>query len=249
MMPNDARLIATTRLMAEINGSCRPHIISGITGNLPDGWRIAFLSAGPTFSEPRIAVSVAAEKMGSSGTITVGARIEIDAPHDHLKIADELARIMSEKIRKLRPPTVRMALDDGAIMPTRGTEGSSGYDLYAPADVLIRRGAIVVIHSGVRIDLPDATWEAQIRPRSSMSKRGMIVVLGTVDSDYRGVVGATVINLSREDQTVKRGERYAQMVLARVSHPEIEVVEASCRGGPGLTETARGEAGFGSTGR
>lgn len=138
--------------------------------------------------------------------------------------------------------TVRFTLSDGAIMPKRGSAGASGYDLYAPTDVLIRPGQVVVIHSGVSIELPDATWEAQIRPRSGMSKRGLWVSVGTVDSDYRGVVGATVVNLGLEDAKVTRGERYAQLVFARVEHPTFEQVAE-------LSATARGVAGFGSTGR
>lgn len=229
-------------LIAELNGSCKGAVIAGINGNLPSGWTAGGLRAMATFRSPAIAVICDA----SPGTwsLPIGAKLEIDAPYDHLKLADELARQLCEKIRKLPRSGVRIALDPGAIMPTRGSEGASGYDLYAPTDVLIRRGQVVIVHSGVHIDLPDATWEIQTRPRSSMNLRGLWANIGTIDSDYRGVVGATIINLSQEDQTIKRGERFAQMVFARVDHPEIEQVEVA-----ELTPTARGEGAFGSTGR
>src|SRR5882672_9523768 len=120
---------------------------------------------------------------------------------------------------------IRITLAPDAYMPRRGSAGSSGYDLYAPSDVLIRPGQVVVIHSGVSIELPDETWEVQIRPRSSMSKRGLWAATGTVDSDYRGIVGATIVNLGSEDARVNRGERFAQLVFARVEHVVMDAVE------------------------
>lgn len=137
---------------------------------------------------------------------------------------------------------IRITLTPDAYMPTRGSAGSSGYDLYAPCDVLIRPGQVVVIHSGVSIELPDETWEAQIRPRSSMSKRGLWAATGTVDSDYRGVVGATIANIGKEDAKILRGERFAQLVFARVEHAVFDVVAE-------LSVTDRGTGGFGSTGK
>jgi dUTP diphosphatase len=138
--------------------------------------------------------------------------------------------------------SIRITLAPGARAPTRGSAGSAGYDLYAPTDVLIRPGQVVVIHSGVSIELPDDSWEAQIRSRSSMSKRGLWGATGTVDADYRGVIGATLVNLGNEDAKVLRGERFAQLVFARVEHVAIDVVTE-------LSETERGTGGFGSTGR
>lgn len=229
--------------IAEINGSCKPHILAGINGNLPHGWAARSIRAQATFRKPELAVFCSATSAGQ--VFDVGAKLEIDPPCDHLRLADELARQLCAKIRAVqRPRTVRIALDPDAIMPTRGSAGASGYDLYAPTDVMIRRGATVVIHSGVHVELPDDSWEAQIRPRSGMSKRGLVVSIGTVDSDYKGVVGATVVNLSQEDQTVKRGERFAQMVIARVEHPEIERIEVA-----ELGTSERGDGSFGSTGR
>ena len=136
---------------------------------------------------------------------------------------------------------LRITLSPDARMPTRGSAGSSGYDLYAPCDILIHPGQIVVIHSGVSLELPDG-WEAQVRPRSSMSKRGLWGAWGTIDSDYRGVVGATIANLTSEDARILTGERFAQLVFARVEHVAMEAVQ-------GVAATVRGDGGFGSTGK
>ena len=223
------------------------HILAGVNGNIPEGWRATGVYAFAVLdSMYNLVVCVSAN--GPLGA-EVGAKVNTYHPIDHLKVADEAARQISEKIRtrqtvaSLHPsPEVKIVLDPGAIMPTRGSAGASGYDLYAPTDVLIRPGQVVVIHSGVRIELPDETWEAQIRPRSGMSKRGLWVAVGTVDSDYRGVVGATVINTTKEDQRINAGDRFAQMVFGRIEHPRLTVTDA-------LSETIRGSSGFGSSGR
>ena len=101
-----------------------------------------------------------------------------------------------------------------------------------------------LIPTGLFIELP-AGYEAQIRPRSGLAlKRGLTVLNspGTIDADYRGEVGVILINLSGEAQTIEPGERICQMVFAKHETPEvIEVTE--------LSETERGEGGFGHSGR
>lgn len=136
---------------------------------------------------------------------------------------------------------VFFTLSPGAVMPRRGSAGSSGYDLYAPDDVVIRAWQIVVVHSGVSLQLPER-WECQVRGRSSMGRRGLWVHPGTVDSDYRGVVGATVANITNTDQKITKGDRYAQLVFALVEHPDLVLA-------PLLAPTDRGTGGFGSTGQ
>lgn len=98
--------------------------------------------------------------------------------------------------------------------------------------------------TGLYLELPEG-FEAQIRPRSGLAlKRGLTVLNtpGTIDADYRGEIGVILINLSAEAQTIEPGERICQMVIARHEQPEIEEVEV-------LTETERGEGGFGHSGR
>ena len=100
-----------------------------------------------------------------------------------------------------------------------------------------------IVGTGLFIELPIG-FEAQVRPRSGLAAKKGITVLnapGTVDADYRGEIGVILINLSHENFTIENGERIAQLVIAKHERAEwVDVVE--------LTETARGEGGFGSTG-
>jgi dUTP pyrophosphatase len=101
-----------------------------------------------------------------------------------------------------------------------------------------------LIPTGLKIELEHG-YEAQIRPRSGLSiKHGISLIncVGTVDEDYRGEVCVGVVNLSNEEYTIQPDERIAQMVIARVEQAKIEVVTE-------LSETSRGEGGFGSTGK
>jgi len=93
------------------------------------------------------------------------------------------------------------------------------------------------------IELP-VGYEAQVRPRSGLAAKKGITVLnapGTIDADYRGEIGVILVNLSNEDFTIENGERIAQLVIAKHERAEWEETKE-------LTETARGEGGFGSTG-
>ena len=101
-----------------------------------------------------------------------------------------------------------------------------------------------LIPTGLFISLP-AGFEAQVRPRSGLAIKKGITVLntpGTIDADYRGEVCVILANLSNEEQTIENGERVCQMVIAPVLLPEIAEVEE-------LSDTDRGEGGFGSTGK
>ena len=135
-------------------------------------------------------------------------------------------------------------LGDIAV-PKYETTGSAGLDLSAAIsdDIVIKPGEVALVKTGIAIAL-EKGYEAQIRPRSGLALKKGITVLnspGTVDSDYRGEVCAILINHSKVDFVVKRGERIAQMVIAKHEQAKITVVED-------LDETARGSGGFGSTG-
>ena len=130
-------------------------------------------------------------------------------------------------------------------LPKYETAGSAGLDLTAAIDedIILKPGEITLVKTGLAIAL-EKGYEAQIRPRSGLALKKGITVLnspGTVDSDYRGEVCAILINHSKVDFTIKRGERIAQMVIARHEQAEITLVEE-------LDDTDRGEGGFGSTG-
>lgn len=130
-------------------------------------------------------------------------------------------------------------------LPNYETEASAGVDLRANISepVTLKPLERAIIKTGLFIELPIG-YEAQVRPRSGLAAKKGITVLnspGTIDADYRGEVGVILANLSNEDFVVEDGERVAQLVIARHEQAEwIEVEE--------LSETSRGEGGFGSTG-
>lgn len=130
-------------------------------------------------------------------------------------------------------------------LPSYQTEGSAGMDIYASVknNIIIHPLERVLIPTGLFIALPKG-FEAQIRPRSGLAiKQGLTCLNtpGTIDSDYRGEINVILINLSNEVQTIKNGDRVAQMVIAKYEIGEWNLVES-------LDETERGSGGFGSTG-
>lgn len=131
-------------------------------------------------------------------------------------------------------------------LPQYATALSAGVDLRANLDepVTLQPGERKLIPTGLRIALP-AGVEAQVRPRSGLALKHGITVLntpGTIDADYRGLIGVILINLGGEAFVINDGERIAQMVIARHEQAEWELVET-------LSETERGDGGFGHSGR
>ena len=142
----------------------------------------------------------------------------------------------------------RLPHSKGLPLPAYETSGSAGMDLRAAvADetpLTLEPGARALVPTGLKIAL-EPGFEAQVRPRSGLALKHGVTCLnspGTVDSDYRGEVGVILINHGPEPFVVRRGERIAQMVIAR--HEQAAMVEVET-----LDETARGAGGFGSTGR
>ena len=125
-------------------------------------------------------------------------------------------------------------------------EGAAGMDLCAAISepITLKPLERKLVPTGLKIELEHG-YEAQVRPRSGLSiKHGITLIncIGTIDEDYRGEICVPIVNLSNETYTIQPDERIAQMVIAKVEQAEIKVeVE--------LTETARGEGGFGSTGK
>jgi dUTP pyrophosphatase len=131
-------------------------------------------------------------------------------------------------------------------LPEYKTAGAAGMDLCAAVTcpVTLAPGERAAIPTGVHIALPDG-YEAQVRPRSGLARDhgiGMVNSPGTIDADYRGEVVVLLVNHGQEPFTVERGQRVAQMVVAPVARVRWDVVAE-------LPETARGEGGFGHTGR
>lgn len=134
-------------------------------------------------------------------------------------------------------------LVDWAEIPKRHTSLASGFDLEAciPEDVFIHPGEHKKIPTGLAFEIP-AGHEGQVRPRSGLSlKHGVMAAFGTIDADYRGEVSVVLYNHSFRNFRVEPKMRIAQMVISPVSYCELE--ESST-----LSDTTRGEAGFGSTG-
>lgn len=150
-----------------------------------------------------------------------------------------------------RPPLVRfrrLPHGEGLALPTYETAGAAGCDLRAAVPenepLVLKPGASALAPTGLQMALPEG-WEAQVRPRSGLAAKFGVTVLnspGTIDADYRGEVKVILINHGTDDFTIRRGERIAQMVIAPVFQARFEEAGA-------LDETARGEGGFGSTGR
>lgn len=133
-----------------------------------------------------------------------------------------------------------------AGVPEYKTEGAAGMDIIAAnvEPVTLKPLERALIPSGIKIELPKG-YEAQIRPRSGLSiKNGITLIncVGTIDEDYRGEVCVGLVNLSNTDYTVQRGDRIAQMVIAPVFRAKVSVCTE-------LTQTLRGNGGFGSTGK
>ncbi|MDC7682977.1 dUTP diphosphatase [Asticcacaulis sp. BYS171W] len=136
----------------------------------------------------------------------------------------------------------------GLALPAYETEGSAGLDLRAAipdGEVLtLKPLGRALVPTGLKVAVP-LGFEVQVRPRSGLALKFGITCLnspGTVDSDYRGEVGVILINLGSKDFEIRRGDRIAQMIVARHARIEWSVVES-------LDETERGAGGFGSTGK
>ena len=130
-------------------------------------------------------------------------------------------------------------------LPAYETSASAGVDLRADIDkiVVLKSFERTLVKTGLFLEIPEG-FDGQVRPRSGLALKKGITVLnspGTIDADYRGEVGVILINLSQEDFIIENGERIAQLVFCKVEQANWENVEI-------LTETHRGEGGFGSTG-
>ena len=137
-------------------------------------------------------------------------------------------------------------LDERAVLPTQGSAQAAGGDLYAVEETVVPKGSTVLISTGWATAIPEG-WEGQIRCRSSLGKKGMIMPngLGTIDSDYRGELKVLATWIGAGDPfPVKAGARIAQLLFAPV--PLVQLVETTV---DGLDETERGAGGFGSSGK
>lgn len=138
---------------------------------------------------------------------------------------------------------VKIVLEKGATMPSYANEGDAGADIFPIMDYSIPPNARgMLIKTGIKIQLPNM-YEIQVRPKSGNSiKTPLRIVLGTIDSGYRGEIGVIVDNISNEWIKVSKEKAIAQLVLKKV--PTMNFIKVN-----ELDDTDRGIGGFGSTGR
>jgi len=145
------------------------------------------------------------------------------------------------------PIPVRITLDPHAFSPPAyQTEHAAGLDVYAAVTepLTIPPGRVVAVPTGVHLEIPPG-YEAQVRPRSGLARKHGIGIPngpGTIDSDYRGELQVLLINFGSEPYVVRRGDRVAQLVFASVARVSLTVAAE-------LQDTARGDGGFGHSGR
>jgi len=130
-------------------------------------------------------------------------------------------------------------------LPVYATTGSSGMDIRANLEIPIHLNPLqrALVPTGLFLEIPNG-YEAQVRPRSGLAIKQGITCLntpGTIDADYRGELKVILINLSDQEQSITNGDRIAQLVFQQVEKVSLEVVDV-------LTDTERGNGGFGHTG-
>ena len=143
-----------------------------------------------------------------------------------------------------KPVKIKVKSGSG-YLPEYETSGAAGMDLkaYLEKDVTIFPGKTAIITTGVFMEVPPG-FEAQVRARSGLAAKhgiGLVNGIGTIDSDYRGEIKIILINWGGEPVTVKNGDRVAQIVVCRYERAELVRAET-------LSETGRGDGGFGHTG-
>jgi dUTP pyrophosphatase len=146
---------------------------------------------------------------------------------------------------RLRIRVTRLPHAAGLPLPAYASSGAAGADVCAAldAEVVLRPGARAAIPTGLCLEIPPG-YELQVRPRSGLALKdgiGLLNAPGTIDADYRGEIKVILVNHGTHDVLIRRGDRIAQLVLAPVTIGAFEDAGE-------LTQTARGESGFGSTG-
>ena len=140
---------------------------------------------------------------------------------------------------------IKCIASSGAVMPVYKTEGAAGADVCALLDspITIQPGKFAMIPTGLFFEIP-AGYEIQVRPRSGLAAKNGVTVLntpGTIDSDYRGELKVILINLGSQDFKINSGDRIAQIIVSPVTIGNFTITAS-------LSDTQRGEKGFGSTG-
>lgn len=134
-------------------------------------------------------------------------------------------------------------ISQDAITPSKQTQGAAAYDVYASVDVILKTGERKAVATGLKVEIPQGYY-LSVRPRSGLAIKNGITCIntpGTIDSDYRGEIFILMINLGNEDFPIKKGDRIAQLLLEKEISIDWQETDE-------LSQTQRGEGGFGSTG-
>lgn len=134
-----------------------------------------------------------------------------------------------------------LRLHPDAKLPTRGSAGAAGLDLYAVEGITIPAGKRAAVRTGLSVAI-EPGYYGRVAPRSGLAlKHGLDVLAGVIDSDYRGEIVCVLINLGEDSFFIEAGSRIAQLIVEAIATPQPEWAEE-------LIETTRGTGGFGSTG-
>ena len=151
--------------------------------------------------------------------------------------------VMKEKIRRKEVNNMikmNVSLDKGAFLPEKKHPKDAGYDLKAPFDFSVAMNSRMFINTGVHMELPPNTV-GMVKSRSGLNKNYGIQCEGVIDENYRGAIGIVLYNHSNEPVVFKKGDRIGQLVILPCIYTELNIIDE-------LTDTDRGEGGFGSTG-
>lgn len=132
-------------------------------------------------------------------------------------------------------------IEERTVAPSYAKAGDAGMDLYSAEDLILGAGERRAVRTGIKMEIPDG-YVGLIWDRSGMAfNNGIKTMAGVVDSGYRGEVKVVLMNLSKEDFEIKKGYKIAQMIIQKFESPEIEITDS-------LSDSQRGDNGFGSTG-
>lgn len=138
---------------------------------------------------------------------------------------------MKIKIKKLHPD---------AVLPKYAHSGDAGMDLFSVEDLILKPNYRAKVKTGISIELPKG-YVSLIWDKSGIASKGIKTMGGVIDCGYRGEYIVVLVNLSSENYEIKKGQKIAQVLIQKVENPKIEIVEE-------LSETSRGDGGFGSSG-
>ena len=136
---------------------------------------------------------------------------------------------------------MKVMLDQGAYMPTRGHDTDAGLDLKTPISVAVYPHSCFNIDTGVHVEIPEG-YCGLLKSKSGLNTKHMIQTEGVIDTGYTGSIVVAVYNHSDETYIFNAGDKITQLVIVPIALPELELVQS-------LDETERGDNGFGSTGR